>query len=73
MAAERLTVHVDGAPVVLWRGARVRDALVSAAAGQRLVRQVEALTHMAVDEELGAEVDLGGALYPGQRLRVVAR
>lgn len=73
MAAERLTVYVDGAPVVLWRGARVRDALVSAAAGQRLVRLVGALTHKVVDEELDAEVDLGGALYPGQRLRVVAR
>lgn len=73
MAADRLTVQVDGVPVSLWRGARVRDALVSAAGGRRLVRLVEAGTHAVIDDTVSAEVDLGGALYDGQRLRVTPR
>lgn len=73
MPPQRLTVAVNGAPVTLWQGARVKDALISAAAGRALVRQVEAGTHRVVDEGVGAEVDLGGALYAGQRLRVEAR
>lgn len=73
MAAERLTVSVDGVPVTLWRGARVKDALVNAAGSSRLVRLVEAGTHTVMDEDLRAEVDLGGALYAGQRLRIDRR
>ncbi len=58
--------------MTLWHGARVKDALISAACGRRLVRKVEAGTHMVVDGNVGAEVELGGALYAGQRLRVEA-
>ncbi len=64
---------VNGAPVVLWRGARVKDALISAASGRRFVTPVETGTHLVLDEGVGAEVGLGGALYAGQRLRVEAR
>lgn len=73
MPPQRLTVQVNIAPVTLWQGAHVKDALISAAGGRHLVRQVEAGTHVVVDENVGAEVDLGGALYAGQRLRVEAR
>ena len=73
MPRQRLTVQVNNTPVALWQGAHVKDALVGAAGGRHLVRQVEAGTHIVVDENVGAEVELGGALYAGQRLRVEAR
>ncbi len=59
--------------MTLWHGARVKDALISATGSRQLVRSVEAGTHMVVDENVRAEVELGGALYAGQRLRVEAR
>lgn len=70
---KRLTVQVNNTPVALWQGAHVKDALIGAAGGRRLVRKVEAGTHMVVDENVGAEVDLGGALYAGQRLSLAIR
>ncbi|MDQ7841095.1 MAG: hypothetical protein RDU83_08730 [bacterium] len=73
MPPQRLTVLVNSAPVTLWQGAHVKDALVGAAGGRHLVRKVEAGTHVVLDENVGAEVDLGGALYAGQRLCVEAR
>lgn|GEM_PF-3311489 len=73
MPTQRLTVQVNNTPVALWQGAHVKDALISATGDRALVRQVESGTHMVVDENVGAEVGLGGALYAGQRLRVDAR
>ncbi|MDI6772098.1 MAG: hypothetical protein QME77_05865 [bacterium] len=72
MPPQRLTVLVNNTPVTLWQGAHVKDALIGAGGGRRLVRKVEAGTHVVVDENVGAEVELGGALYAGQRLRVEA-
>lgn len=72
MRQRRLTVLVNGAPVTLWQGAHVKDALIAAAGGRRLVKRVESGACVVVDESVGAEAGLGGALYDGQRLRVEA-
>lgn len=73
MSQPRLTVLVNGASVTLWQGAHVKDALIGATGDRGLVAQVEAGTHTVTDENVGAEVELGGALYAGQRLRVETR
>lgn len=70
MAVPPLEVFVGGKPFTLYRGATVKDALVMAAAGARLVRLVEQGRAVVYDERYDAEVGLGGALYEGQRLQV---
>lgn len=70
MAFEPLEVTVNGKSVRLFRGATVKHALINAAAGASLVKTVENGKARVWDETAGAETDLGGALYNGQRLTV---
>lgn len=70
MGFEPLEVKVNGKPVRLFRGATVRHALINAAAGSELVKLVQTGKAIVWDETAGAETDLGGALYPGERLVV---
>lgn len=70
MGFEPLEVTVNGKPVKLFRGATVRHALINAAAGSALVNLVQTGKATIWDETAGAETDLGGALYPGERLVV---
>lgn len=70
MGFEPLEVTVNGKTVSLFRGATVRHALINAAAGSALVNLVQSGKAIVWDETAGAETDLGGALYPGERLVV---
>jgi hypothetical protein len=64
MSDERLTVYVNGEPRRLYLGLRVRHAI-----GYGQSKLVEG--HQAVVEDGdGNRVDLDGALYDGERLRV---
>lgn len=67
MAFEPIEVTVDGQPVRLFRGAEVKHAL-NRVGGTQLLKQVQAGALLIWDETAGAETDLGGALYDGQRL-----
>ncbi len=69
MAFEPIEVTVDGNPVRLFRGAEVKHAL-NFAGGSALVRQVQSGQAVVWDETAGAETDLGGALYHGQKLSI---
>jgi len=62
---ERITVYVDGRPVQLYRGMRVRHALISIESG--LCAAVEE-GGISVTDENGFEVGLDGALEDGGRL-----
>ena len=62
---ERITVYVDGRPVQLYRGMRVRHALISIESG--LCAAVEE-GGISVTDENGFEVGLDGALEDGSRL-----
>lgn len=69
MAFEPITVTVDGQEVRLFKGAEVKHAL-NWVGGYKLVNRV--LTGQAIvwDETAGAQTDLGGALYDGQKLLI---
>ncbi|MCL4515511.1 MAG: hypothetical protein M1379_08020 [Firmicutes bacterium] len=68
MSFAPLEVSVNGKLVKLFHGATVRHALINAAAGSELVRLVQSGRARVWDETAGAETDLGGALYDGQKL-----
>lgn len=70
MSFAPLEVSVNGKQVKLFHGATVRHALINAAAGSELVKLVQSGQTRVWDETAGAETDLGGALYDGQRLVV---
>ena len=65
MESRRIQVYVDGETRVLFLGMRVRHAI-----GAEQVRRVERREAVVVDGD-GHRVDLDGALYEGERLRVV--
>lgn len=69
MAFEPLEVTVDGQPVRLFRGAEVKHAL-NWVGGHQLIARVMAGKAIVWDETAGAQTDLGGALYPGQKLSI---
>lgn len=70
MSFEPLEVTVDGKAIRLFKGATVRHALINAAAGPELVDRVLSGRAVVWDEGAGAQTDLGGALYAGERLSI---
>ncbi len=64
-SSERITVHVNGVPVELFRGMRVRHALI--AMDYELYRKAEQGL-IGIQDENGFAVDLDGALQDGSKL-----
>jgi len=64
---QRMTVYVDGRPVQLYRGMKVRHALLSIESG--LCAAVEE-GGISVTDANGFEVGLDGALEDGSRLKL---
>jgi hypothetical protein len=62
---ERITVFVNGEPVELYRGMRVKHALI--ALDQRLYQDA-AEGGIVVEDQHGFRLGLDGALHPGTRL-----
>lgn len=62
---EKITVHVDGKPVELYRGMTVRHVLVSV--DQGLCHAVEE-GRISIRDANGFEVGLDGALEDGSRI-----
>lgn len=64
-SAERITVYVNGVPVEIFRGMRVRHALI--ALNYDYVRQAEQ-GKIRLEDGNGFAVDLDGALQDGSRI-----
>jgi len=64
-SSEQITVHVNGVPVELFRGMRVRHALI--ALDYEYFRQAEQ-GRIRIEDENGFAVDLDGALQEGSKL-----
>lgn len=69
MAFEPIEVTVDGKPVRIFKGAEVKHAL-NWVGGHELIARVQSGKASVWDETAGAQTDLGGALYDGQRLTI---
>ncbi len=64
-SSERITVYVNGVPVELYRGMKVRHALISL--NYEYLRQAEQGL-IRVEDANGFAVDLDGALQDGSEL-----
>ncbi|MEN6464150.1 MAG: hypothetical protein ABFD62_03125 [Syntrophaceae bacterium] len=64
-SSERMTVHVNGVPVELFRGMKVRHALI--ALDYEYLRQAEQGL-IRIEDENGFAVGLDGALQEGSKL-----
>ncbi len=64
-SSERITVHVNGVPVEIYRGMRVRHALI--ALDYEYLKQAEE-GRILIEDGNGFAVGLDGALHNGSKL-----
>jgi len=64
-SSERITVHVNGVPVEIYRGMRVRHALIALDYGY--LKKVEE-GRIRIEDGNGFAVGLDGALHDGSKL-----